>query len=314
MLVWSPVFDEINDVLADDPLKFIIAPFIQKGALASLLEDIKVSDELEVITRWKSEDIASGVSDPEVFQFLSSNNYKLLIHGHIHLKLLITESNKCFVGSANITSTGLGLASNMNKEAGSWVELDSADEEKISELLTQSRLVTDEMYDLAVKYKKDTPPPLQRKEKLVFPEVEKPFTLGCLPAVETPQRFLELLDSQDFADDEEEHRYLHDKDLLEKHSRKDVIYRALPDDVFCRFPFQNMPIVKELCRDLEKEGMLPFGAVSPWIHDRCEDVPLPYRKEVKRVQKIFFNWLDFCIAEVSVKRPHHRDELHWFTN
>ena len=313
MLIWSPVCDGIADVLSEDPLKFIIAPFIQEGALASLLGDIKVSDEFEVITRWRPEDISSGVSDPEVFNFLAENNYKLWIHNDIHLKLLITESDQCFVGSANITGRGLGLSSAGNVEAGHWCTLEAEDIQELHALFGESRIVTQQIYELVAEHKRKSPAPTPRQDPFEFPDDEKPFTLLSLPAIENPQRFLILAASSDFKDDDERHRFLHDCALLSLGSsspNNHWFVDADSEDVLIS-SFAHFEFAQELSDLLEEEKSMHFGRVTSWIHDRCEEVPLPYRWEVKEAVNRLYNWLQFCFDEISWDQPNISQILRW---
>ncbi len=41
----------------------IVAPFIKVGALSRVLRDVRIGCELLVVTRWRLEELAAGVSD-----------------------------------------------------------------------------------------------------------------------------------------------------------------------------------------------------------------------------------------------------------
>jgi len=53
----------------------IVAPFIRKNALLSLLKNCENPNEISVITRWTGEDIVSGVSDLDVYPLLKEMGF-----------------------------------------------------------------------------------------------------------------------------------------------------------------------------------------------------------------------------------------------
>jgi hypothetical protein len=53
------------------------------------------------------------------------------------------------------------------------------------------------------------------------------------------------------------------------------------------------------------------GAVNSWIHEKCEDVPLPYRWEIKENTHIFCNWLAHFIPETTWDGPHYFQMTRW---
>lgn len=86
----------------------VIAPFIKVDALRSLLEVIPVGLHLRCVTRWLPREIAAGVSDPEILDLLKvRGNFSLSLVDRLHAKLYIA-GDRCLVGSANVTLSGLG--------------------------------------------------------------------------------------------------------------------------------------------------------------------------------------------------------------
>lgn len=95
----------------------LIAPFIKVDSLRKLFASISPEvKKIIVITRWIPKEIASGVSDLEVFDLITlKTNATLLLHPCLHAKYYRAD-NKCLVGSANITATALGWCSIPNIE------------------------------------------------------------------------------------------------------------------------------------------------------------------------------------------------------
>ena len=87
----------------------IVAPYIKSGTFRRLLASVPGTvAELTCITRWLPEDIASGVCDLEIFNdILNVPGGRLLVHPHLHAKYY-SNGRQTLVGSANLTSRGLG--------------------------------------------------------------------------------------------------------------------------------------------------------------------------------------------------------------
>ena len=102
--------DRIRNLFRDASQATIIAPFIKTDALRSLLDAIPPDVPLKCVTRWLPEEVAAGVSDPEVLDVLQERGmYKLLLVDRLHAKLYIAD-DRCLVGSANVTHSALGDA------------------------------------------------------------------------------------------------------------------------------------------------------------------------------------------------------------
>jgi hypothetical protein len=100
---------------ARDPV-FLIAPFIKHDAMARLLNAVPKEVPVTCVTRWRPDEVASGVSDLEVFDLLNERaDSKLLLEGHLHAKLYRTGGRR-LIGSANLTGRALGWHEPANKE------------------------------------------------------------------------------------------------------------------------------------------------------------------------------------------------------
>ena len=95
----------------------IVAPYIKSATIRRLLASIPDTvSKLTCITRWLPEDIASGVCDLEIFEdILNVPGGRLLVHPHLHAKYY-SNGRQTLVGSANLTSRGLGWHTPANVE------------------------------------------------------------------------------------------------------------------------------------------------------------------------------------------------------
>ena len=95
----------------------IVAPYIKSLTIRRLLKSIPDTvSECLCITRWLPEDIVSGVCDLEILDDISrKKGGRLLVHPHLHAKYY-SNGYKTLVGSANLTSRGLGWHTPSNVE------------------------------------------------------------------------------------------------------------------------------------------------------------------------------------------------------
>ena len=94
----------------------VVAPFIKVNALRSLLDVIPTDTHLHCVTRWLPQEVAAGVSDPEILDMLEERgNFTLSLVDRLHAKLYIA-GERCLAGSANVTLAGLGEGGSRNIE------------------------------------------------------------------------------------------------------------------------------------------------------------------------------------------------------
>ncbi|RYG85709.1 MAG: hypothetical protein EON59_11630 [Alphaproteobacteria bacterium] len=93
----------------------LVAPYIKARTLERLLEACAGSVALRVVTRWRLDEIAAGVSDLDVWPMLNARGAQLWLHPNLHAKYYRAD-DRCVVGSANLTAAGLGWKSDANLE------------------------------------------------------------------------------------------------------------------------------------------------------------------------------------------------------
>lgn len=94
----------------------LVAPFIKTAVMSRLLEQIGDGVVLRCVTRWWPDEIASGVSDLEIWPLLKARpNSTLLLRQHLHAKYFRADE-ACLIGSANLTQTALGWKQPSNLE------------------------------------------------------------------------------------------------------------------------------------------------------------------------------------------------------
>lgn len=110
-----------GDVLLDSVAKsqrrvLLVAPFIKSHVMRRLLSSMNAAAALDVYTRWRPEEVASGVSDLDVLDVVKGRpNSSLWLCNRLHAKYYRCD-DLVLVGSANLTGKGLGWAQNHNLE------------------------------------------------------------------------------------------------------------------------------------------------------------------------------------------------------
>lgn len=85
----------------------IVAPFITGSGITPILAALSDGSPLQVFTRWRPDEVSAGVSDPRVLDLVSQRGGTLALHPGVHAKAYISE-DRALIGSANVTSNGLG--------------------------------------------------------------------------------------------------------------------------------------------------------------------------------------------------------------
>lgn len=311
-LVWSPVFRAIERRLEEgDKLALLVVPFIKVEALKQLMWATSVSQNLKVVVRWLPQDLIAGVSDLEVYPFLKDQNIPLYFNTRIHLKLYTFESNLAFNTSGNLTMRGLGYADDGNIEVGNLVALDLEDWAQLYTILDESIQVDDEVHrNLSETLSRCFKPP-PASPTVTWPKFKrKIFSIQRFPATESPKAFAELYSKKDLSgiDKEKFRRFAHDKALFKVPPDLNI------DDIHehLKASIKADGFVQAFVAELRNRRSMRFGAVTEWIHKNCEDVPLPYRWEVKQSVQNLYNWLDFAFPEISWDVPGAKSQvIYW---
>ena len=94
----------------------LCAPFIKSKVLSTVLGVIPPNVHVQIVTRWSPIEIATGVSDLEVYDLANDRqNTELRLLEELHAKIYIAD-DQCLVGSANLTAKALGWAEVHNIE------------------------------------------------------------------------------------------------------------------------------------------------------------------------------------------------------
>ncbi|TGB44641.1 hypothetical protein [Mycolicibacterium peregrinum] len=108
-----------------------------------MLSVVPAGIEPVLITRWRPDEVAAGVSDTQVLPVLRARGGTVYLHDRLHAKYYRNE-HRVLIGSANLTATALGWAALPNIEL--LVESDMAAAKALeAELLGSGVVATDEI-------------------------------------------------------------------------------------------------------------------------------------------------------------------------
>lgn len=94
----------------------LCSPFIKAKVLEVLLSIINEDVFVRIVTRWRASEVASGVSDLEIFEIVNNRpKTELSLLNNLHAKIYLADEEGV-AGSANLTATALGWADNSNVE------------------------------------------------------------------------------------------------------------------------------------------------------------------------------------------------------
>lgn len=173
--------ERVLDLVQDAEHLTVVAPFITISGMAPILATLAAGSSLEVITRWLPEEVAAGVSDPRVLDLVTAHGGTVALHPVVHAKAYVAGS-RALVGSANVTSKGLGW-----KHPGAveiLVEV-KADDPALAAMLAMLRKtsapVTGAERDAVLASAEALPPAPVRTS------VERPYQYNWLPTYRPPE-------------------------------------------------------------------------------------------------------------------------------
>ena len=93
----------------------LAAPYIKADALLRVLKEVDSKASINCITRWNPHDLAVGASDIDCRTIITERGGSFRLHATLHAKYYKAD-NVMLIGSANLTSSGMGWSSDPNLE------------------------------------------------------------------------------------------------------------------------------------------------------------------------------------------------------
>lgn len=272
-----------NDVI-------IISAFVKLDALMYIDRLIPKSvTSKTLLVRFRSEDIISGSTDMGIFDFCKENNWRIFVNFDLHSKILVFDRQRVIIGSANITSSGLGLDKNQNIESITSIEATTIEMIKICNLIDSSKELEETMFERMKGFLSNLN--LTLRPKIYWDdEIQNSFPTTV--------------------------NYLWTADLLFSHSPRDICQHDL-DLLELSEPYSLSDIKRSFIRTKSYRWLkhaagdeIYFGKLTEKLHDSLMDDPKPYRRNVKILLVDLLNWLEeLQIADIIVDRPNHSQRI-----
>ena len=290
-------------------ITYVISPYIDVFALETCLERRAESDVV-VVSCWRGDLLIEGVSSLDLFATCKARGWTLLVNDQLHAKLYSQGLQSAWLGSANMTRSGLGLpgAARANLELLQYVEpLSRAGRVWVHGLVSGSRLVTEEWYTVLREWLESKPrgaPPVadDRPE----PASADPFLVSQLPATESPSALWEVITAERPVSAEALAAAEHDLGIYGAPALsgdQEDCFRTLAQTFFAH------PFIGAIEGRIGVDGAR-FGAVKEWIQETCSNVPVPYRRELTESTQNVYRWFcELAPDRFEVIRPRHTEIL-----
>ena len=272
--VKQKIIDEVSR--AADNLQ-IISAFCKLPAIKFIDENIsRPIKQKKLMVRFLLSDILHGATDFELFDYCKANGWQMYVRFDLHAKTYIFDRKRCILGSANLTSKGLGLSLHGNYELSSFAEVDDSDLKKIDTLFDNAILMTDELYiamksDYEIAQSNQTPSKTFKWntgiEQKFNPKIDLLFTYD-FPSTSAPN--FNDVNSFEFL----EMGYIPSQEELKQAFRWSKAFLWLYNYV-------------SSCPDKTSY----FGGVTAALHNTLVNDPKPYRKEVKELLSNILGWV-----------------------
>ena len=170
----------------------LCSPFIKAKTFTIILGAVPMGVSVRIVTRWRPEEIAAGLSDLEVFDIANERpNTQLCLLHSLHAKLYLSDDD-CLVGSANVTATAFGWRPDSNVEILIATKRSDPDVSILLERLARSTPATfqlrEEMEKLAAAFDK-----LELDEAQdVQPEFVERARAPWLPRCAAPEKLYDI--------------------------------------------------------------------------------------------------------------------------
>lgn len=300
------LFDKVKEYISYANRELvIISPYITTKVLQNLIFDCKA--KTTIITTWKLNDLKTGSSDLELYNYCKENNIYLYLNQRIHLKVIINDYSTCLFGSANISNKGLALIDNYNFELIRKVNNLSIESLiYFKKILGESILLNDEIY---AKFKQ------KLKQFDFLPEIEElnidlyksEFLISSLPMSYDTNELFKLY-SNGFESSSIEKRDCAIHDIILYEIPFGLNYDEFIDLLKERF-FESEFIIKLL--DFIAQEDRYFGRVKEWIQNNCEDVPVPSRRDLTGNIQVLYKWIvELSDGKYKVDRPNYSERIY----
>jgi hypothetical protein len=269
----------------------IISAFVKTEAIKRIDQYINGNIEKILLVRFRKMDLISNATDLDLFDYCKDNGWKIYFHLDLHSKIFVFDKQRFFIGSSNVTLSGLGISDNPNIESGVSGKFKQDDYLRILNFFEVSELMTTSIMN---EFKKqliestnvESISEWNLKNLNLFREdsIKKLWVFEFLSSASSfdvkscDLKLLGLTRTESY-----------DEDLL-------------------REKFINLKCYKWMLDAFEDE--IYFGDLTMKLHNALIDDPKPYRKDVKSILTTLLNWItELKIDKIIIDRPNYSQRI-----
>lgn len=252
----------------------LVSCFLKCSALAWIDRVIPSGVSVEIVTRWRKEDLLTGSSDIEAYEFARDRSWSLAVDLNLHAKAILIDTKTLIIGSSNYTSRGLGLSSNSNHEINFLVKPTSGEADRIRTYFSNARIITKEIYEK-----------LLTELELTESQIETPnWSVATLNALKIDNTTVWPTECLIYTPAEY-------RKLPVSYNTNDS--KLWGDDGPNPITAKRMKIFLWLDEILKSEDRIfRFGEITSLLHDAMINDPKPYRKDIKLFVSALFSWCE----------------------
>jgi len=269
----------------------VMSAFIKVDALEWFLKRLPPVNT-RIVSRWQVGDLLSGASDLDCFYLCHERGIPFGIANRMHSKVYVVDE-QLFVGSWNLTSSGLALHPNHNDELGNGLAYNSKHKARIESYLKGVSWLDPKIVSAMESFLSDR-------------------STGAVETTSWPQPISKLLSPTATA------LWFHDLPQCSPSQMFDTptssaaqhtasilgieLQRGLAAAIDS---FSASTISLWLREKLIEHKTLSWGGVTAHFHNDILDDPTPYRRQIKQGIEHLFSWLEHSKTEFEVFRPNH---------
>lgn len=292
LLVYDDLIKKIENILKSNCESLnIITAFCKLDTLKYIDNFVSKNTIKKIIVRFRLDDLVSGATDKEIYNYCKKNNWQLYINLDLHAKVYIID-NICFIGSANTTDSGLSISKLGNIEISKEFEITSEEKNQLERIFHSSKILDDELFNKMMKQLES----INTKRIIKYKWNEN--------IVREYNQSYNLLFQEDFPINfdprnlEEDERYL---EIFKNDSIKEI-----------KNKFEDTKIFKWLVSILleKTNNEIYFGELSEKIHEIIFQEPKQFRKNVKELEEKLINWLSTLNYDfIEIDKPNYSTRI-----
>jgi hypothetical protein len=270
----------------------IISAYVTEPAAMWVSEHVSKRTAVTLVGRYSPQDVAAGASSLETIKKGIKLGWDVRILPSLHAKIYLIDKHKLYVGSANLTVSGLLLYGEGNIETSVRAEATQTNIDFVKRIIDSAHKLDFESYERMALYMKENV------------EVGNNAHVGK----DWPDSIVPIRNSSIWVTDFPWSRIENNRDSICEHD----LDLFGPDESLRNEKFISSRGYRWLVDLLSEEDghEIYFGSLTALLHDALSDDPSPYRKNVKQ---LVANLLSYCriyaTQTVVIDRPSYSERV-----